>query len=136
VARSSTEAEYRSLTSTATELSWIAKLFADIGYKLPSLPVLWCDIISAIALSNNPMFHSRTKHFELDFHYIREQVLNQKLTVKYVCSQDQIADIHTKSLSKQRFLFLMSKLSLQSPPFSLRGCKETSLQEVKQVKVS
>ncbi|CAL9026148.1 unnamed protein product, partial [Prunus brigantina] len=136
VARSSTEAEYKSLTLIATELSWIAKLFANIGYRLPSLPVLWCDNISAISLSNNPVFHSRTKHFELDFHYIREQVLNQKLNVKYVCSQDEIADIHTKSLSKQHFLFLRSKLSLQSPPFSLRGCKETSLQEVKQVKVS
>ncbi|XP_021833784.1 uncharacterized protein LOC110773568 [Prunus avium] len=131
VARSSTEAEYRSLAITAAELTWICKVLTDIGFSLHSTPLLWCDNISAISLASNPVFHARTKHVELDYHYIRELVLSKALTVRYVCSQDQIADIHTKALPKERFLLLKSKLSLRSPPLSLRGCKRTNMQPTK-----
>ncbi|KAM2558058.1 hypothetical protein TB2_015106 [Malus domestica] len=124
VARSSTEAEYRSLAHTAAEITWICQLFSDIGFKLSSLPQIWCDNVSAIALASNPVFHARTKHVEIDYHYIRELVLAKLLTVKFVCSADQLADIHTKSLPRPRFLHLRSKLSLQPSPFSLRGCEE------------
>ncbi|KAM0992752.1 hypothetical protein ACFX2A_008619 [Malus domestica] len=115
VARSSTEAEYRS--------------FKDLGLHLPQVPSLWCDNLSAISLASNPVFHARTKHIELDYHYIRELVLANLLKVQYVCSQDQLADIHTKSLSKSRFLYLQSKLALgpfDASKFSLRRCKESS----------
>ncbi|KAM1243720.1 hypothetical protein ACFX2G_035943 [Malus domestica] len=121
VARSSTEAEYRSLANTAAELSWISKLLVDIGYSPPCSPQLWCDNISAISLAKNPIFHARTKHVEIDYHYIREKVLAKQLDVRFVCTQDQVADIFTKSLSKSRFTFLRHKLSLRVPPFSLRG---------------
>ncbi|KAM1580053.1 hypothetical protein ACFX1Z_041414 [Malus domestica] len=129
VARSSTEAEYRSLAYTAAEITWICKVFKDLGFHLPHVPSLWCDNLSAISLASNPVFHARTKHIELDYHYIRELVLANLLKVQYVCSQDQLADIHTKSLSKSRFLYLQSKLSLgpfDASKFSLRGCKGSS----------
>ncbi|KAB2608862.1 hypothetical protein D8674_012030 [Pyrus ussuriensis x Pyrus communis] len=129
VARSSTEAEYRSLAHTAAEITWICKVFKDLGLHLPHVPSLWCDNLSAISLASNPVFHARTKHIELDYHYIRELVLANLLKVQYVCSQDQLADIHTKSLSKSRFLYLQSKLSLgpfDASKFSLRGCKGSS----------
>ena len=75
VSRSSTEAEYRALATTATELSWLRILFKELRIFLPYVPVLWCDNVSAIALSANPIFHSRTKHLEVDYHYVREKVL-------------------------------------------------------------
>ncbi|CAN6726958.1 unnamed protein product [Malus baccata var. baccata] len=136
VARSSTEAEYRSLAHTAAELTWICKKFCDIGFPLSQVPTLWCDNISAISLASNPVFHARTKHIEIDYHYIRELVLVNLITVKFVCSQDQLADIHTKSLSKSRFSYLKSKLSLGSmvdPKISLRGCIEIDAKSSKQV---
>ncbi|KAM1682854.1 hypothetical protein EV1_033760 [Malus domestica] len=129
VARSSTEAEYRSLAHIAAEITWICKVFKDLGLHLPHVPSLWCDNLSAISLASNPVFHARTKHIELDYHYIRELVLANLLKVQYVCSQDQLADIHTKSLSKSRFLYLQSKLSLgpfDASKFSLTGCKGSS----------
>ncbi|KAM1079012.1 hypothetical protein ACFX2B_013622 [Malus domestica] len=121
VARSSTEAEYRSLAHTAAELSWISKILTDIGYSLPCVPQLWCNNISAISLAKNLIFHARTKHVEIDYHYIREKVLANQVAIRFVCSQDQIADICTKPLSKSRFTLLRYKLSLRLPQFRLRG---------------
>ncbi|RXH88317.1 hypothetical protein DVH24_042388 [Malus domestica] len=77
-----------------------------------------------ISLASNPVFHARTKHVEIDYHYIRELVLANLIKVHFVCSQDQLADIHTKSLSKSCFAALKSKLPLVSsidPKLSLRG---------------
>ena len=125
VARSSTEAEYRSLAHTAAELTWVCKILRDLHFSIPTLPTLWCDNISAISLASNPVFHARTKHVEIDYHYIRELVLANLLKVQYVCSEDQLADLHTKSLSTSRFQFLCSKLPIgiySDSPSSLRGC--------------
>ncbi|KAM2632204.1 hypothetical protein EV1_022966 [Malus domestica] len=127
VARSSTEAEYRSLAHTAAELTWVCKVLKNFGFPLSATPTLWCDNISAISLASNPIFHARTKHVEIDYHYIRELVLANLVKVQYVFSKDQVADIHTKSLSKSRFQFLQSKLSLgtlSNSKFGLRGCKD------------
>ena len=121
VARSSTEAEYRSLANTAAELTWIGKLLVDVGLALPSTPLLWCDNISAISLARNPIFHARTKHVELDYHYIRERVIGNQVNVLFVCTQDQVVNICTKPLSKHQFLSLRNKLSLWLPSFSLTG---------------
>ncbi|XP_028964631.1 uncharacterized mitochondrial protein AtMg00810-like [Malus domestica] len=123
VAQSSTEAEYRSFALTATEITWICKIFKDLTFPLSHTPTLWCDNVSAISLASNPMFHARTKHIEIDYHYIRELVLADLITILYVNIEHQIADIHTKSLPKSRFHFLRSKRSLGAPPISLRGCK-------------
>ncbi|CAL8083411.1 unnamed protein product [Prunus armeniaca] len=120
VSRSSSEAEYRQLAYTAAELSWLKSLFRDLKLHLVC-PTIWCDNISSIALASNPVFHSRTKHLEVDYHYVREKVVRGQLMVNYICSQDQIADLFTKGLSSLRFKFLVSKLLVASPPVSLRG---------------
>ncbi|KAB2595796.1 hypothetical protein D8674_031246 [Pyrus ussuriensis x Pyrus communis] len=130
VARSSTEAEYRSLAHTAAELTWICKIFRDVALPLTTIPTLWCDNVSAISLASNPVFHARTKHVEIDYHYIRELVLAKLLQVHYLNPQSQLADIHTKSLSKARFQLLRSKLCLGPPPFSLRGCNKAPIAHV------
>ena len=120
VSRSSTEAEYRQLAYTAAEISWLRSLFHDL--QLPFLrPQLWCDNISSIALASNPVFHSRTKHLEVDYHFVREKVVRGELIVNFICSQDQVADLFTKGLSSSRFKTLVSKLPVVSRPLSLRG---------------
>ncbi|CAN6706516.1 unnamed protein product [Malus baccata var. baccata] len=121
VAHSSTEAEYRSLANTAAEITWICKLLADISYSLPHSPKIWCDNLSAISLAKNPIFHARTKHVEIDYHYIREKVLANQVSVQFICTQDQVADICTKSLSQPRFILLRDKLQLRVPQSRLRG---------------
>ncbi|KAM1024520.1 hypothetical protein ACFX2C_037789 [Malus domestica] len=121
VARSSTEAEYRSLANTAAEITWICKLLADISYSLPHSPTIWCDNLSAISLAKNPVFHARTKHVELDYHYIHEKVLANQVSVQFISTQDQVADICTKSLSQPWFILLRDKLQLRLPQSRLRG---------------
>ncbi|XP_028112625.1 uncharacterized protein LOC114310743 [Camellia sinensis] len=133
VSRSSTEAEYRSLAHTAAELTWLQMLLADFHIPQPSPPVLWCDNMSALSLATNPVFHSRSKHIEVDCHFIREKVARRQFFLKYVPSLDQLADIFTKSLSTARFSFLTSKLRVGLPPLNLRGHDKAEVQEVHQV---
>ncbi|VVA15957.1 Hypothetical predicted protein [Prunus dulcis] len=86
-----------------------------LGSSLLTLtrPKLWCDNISAIFLASNPVFHTRTRHVEVDYHYIREKVVRQKLEVGYLLTHDQIADIFTKGLSSHRFRLLVDKLHVR-----------------------
>ncbi|KAG5535026.1 hypothetical protein RHGRI_022961 [Rhododendron griersonianum] len=122
VARSSTEAEYKALANTTAEVTWFSELLKDLDVCLPSSPVLWCDNISAIALASNPVFHARTKHVEVDFHFIREKVLNKQQVIKFVPSHLQTADIFTKPLTIGRFQFLKDKAEAFSPStLSLQG---------------
>ena len=122
LARSSTEAEYRALASTATEVIWIQQLLSEIGVRLhTSPPVLWCDNMSAQALASNPVYHARTKHFELDLHFLRDLVTSRKLEVLYVSTAHQPVDLLTKPLSGSRFLSLYHKLHLGLAQLNLRG---------------
>lgn len=74
VSRSSTEAEYRALAETSAELTWIANLLKDLHIPQDGPAILYCDNLSAVHLTTNPAFHSRSKHFETDWHYTRERV--------------------------------------------------------------
>ncbi|KAH9684435.1 retrovirus-related pol polyprotein from transposon RE2 [Citrus sinensis] len=112
VARSSTEAEYRSVAATAAELRWVCSLLAELGVTLQSSPVVYCDNIGATQLSSNPVFHSRMKHVAVDYHFIREQVQSGLLRVAHVSSADQLADLLTKPLPRSQFLLLRDKIGL------------------------
>lgn len=90
-------------------------LLRDLGVFLRTPPVLWCDNIGAIQLAANPVFHARTKHIEVDYHFVREKVIRKDLELRYVATIDQIADIFTKGLSTVRFTALKSKLSIDAP---------------------
>lgn len=122
VARSSTEAEYRSMAHTTAELTWLTYLLHDIGVSLPRTPQLFCDNISALHMTVNPVFHARTKHIELDYHFVREKVVMGALVTHYTSSSDQLVDVFTKPLPKDAFVQFRSKLGVHSsPPASLRG---------------
>uniref|UniRef100_A0A2N9FFC2 Reverse transcriptase Ty1/copia-type domain-containing protein n=1 Tax=Fagus sylvatica TaxID=28930 RepID=A0A2N9FFC2_FAGSY len=112
VSRSSTESEYRALATASAEVCWIRTLLKELGIYLSQPPTLWCDNVSALAIASNPVFHARTKHIEVDFHFIRERVLRKDLVVKFVSTIDQLADIFTKSLPTQRFLDLQRNLTV------------------------
>ncbi|RWR75576.1 Zinc finger, CCCH-type [Cinnamomum micranthum f. kanehirae] len=129
VARSSTEAEYRALASTAAEITWLTYILRDIGLYLFQPPILFCDNISALHMTVNPVFHARTKHIELDYHFVREKVALGSLVTRFVPSTSQVADILTKPLSRHQFEHLRVKLGVQpaSPP-SLKGCVEDKSQ--------
>ncbi|GJR67015.1 putative RNA-directed DNA polymerase [Tanacetum coccineum] len=74
VSRSSTEAEYKALADTVTELTWLQALLNKLGIRSSSTPILWCDNLGATYLSANPIFHARTKHVEIDYHFVQEKV--------------------------------------------------------------
>ena len=96
-------------------------LFKELGLFFHAPPTLWCDNLEALALASNPVYHACTKHIEVDYHFIREKVVNKDVHTCYLPTIDQIADIFTKGLTFHRFLFLRNKLQVCSTPISLQG---------------
>ncbi|CAL2280003.1 unnamed protein product [Prunus armeniaca] len=84
VSRSSTEAEYRALANASVEAAWIRQILADLHVFLPDPPLLFCDNMYALALSSNPVFHSRIKHLDVDFHFVQERVQRKDFLVHYI----------------------------------------------------
>jgi hypothetical protein len=121
VSRSSIEAEYKALANATAELLWIQSLLKELGIFLSAAPILHCDNIGATYLSSNPVFHARTKHIEIYYHFVRDRVAQKSLTVKFLSSKDQLADILTKPLVSTRFAHLRSNLNVCSQPLRLRG---------------
>ena len=103
VSRSSTETENRSLAHVAAEISWVQSLLNELQFPLSSTPITWCDNLGASALAANPVYHARTKHIELDVHFIRDKVLQKLLDIRYIPSHHQVADCFTKGLTSTRF---------------------------------
>lgn len=85
VSRSSSEAEYRSLANCVSELLWVKQLVDEIGVS-QTIPVVWCDNTSTVAIAANPTHHARMKHVEIDHHFIREKILTGDLQVNFVPS--------------------------------------------------
>ncbi|KAJ9542283.1 hypothetical protein OSB04_028789 [Centaurea solstitialis] len=121
LARSSTEAEFRAVASTTTEVQWITNLLSELSFTLPMVLVIYCDNLSATTYSANPIFHSQMKHLALDFHFVREKVQNGSLRVTHISGDDQLADVLTKPLLRPRFQLLVSKIGLANSSSILRG---------------
>ena len=122
ISRSSAEAEYRAMAYSTADITWITYLLRDIGVRLATPPILFYDNASALAMTKNLLFHARTKHIELDFHFVHEKVARGSLLTYHVPSTSQVVDIFTKALPKDSFQMLQLKLGvLPPPPSSLRG---------------
>eukprot|EP00253_Pinus_taeda_P022847 PITA_22847 len=106
IALSTAEAEYVAAASCCTQLLWMMQTFQDFQITCtPPIPIL-CDNTSAISISKNPVMHSKTKHIPIKYHFLREQVLEQKVKLEYVPSKEQVADIFTKPLPRETFEYL------------------------------
>lgn len=88
VTRSSTEAEYRAVANTASELSWVVSLLLELGVPVTATQTAYCDNLGATYLCANPVFHSRMKHIALDYHFVRGQIQNHRLRVQHVSTHD------------------------------------------------
>ena len=110
--RSSTEAEYRSMTQTACKMMWIKSLLAEFGFGIELSMSMHCDNQAAIFNAKNPTFHERTKHIEVDCHYVKDLVMKEIISAPYTQSSEQFADIFTKGLSVGVFESLCIKLGM------------------------
>jgi len=78
------EAEYRAIALGVTELMWLKLLFQELGYPCAAIPIVWSDNLATKSMSENSIFHSRTKHIELDIHFVREKVESGEVEIRYV----------------------------------------------------
>ncbi|KAJ0970933.1 hypothetical protein J5N97_018892 [Dioscorea zingiberensis] len=114
VSRSSTEAEYKALANATAEIIWVQSLLGELGVFQSRAPCLWCDNLGATYLSVNPVFHARTKHIEVDYHFVRERVALKALEIRFIPSQDQVADVFTKPVTARQLAAAQRNLNLTS----------------------
>ena len=120
VARSSTEAEYRAMAAGTADVTWVRHLLQELQEPISS-SMLLCDNQSAINIAFNPILHCRTKHIEIDQHFVRQKVEEKEIEPAYVRSDMQVADIFTKGLSTHQFWALKDKLSMIKDHTQLEG---------------
>jgi len=102
VTLSSMEAEYRGVAVVACEVVWLQKLLSDLGQSMDVPIVIYCDNISSILLANNSIYHVRTKHIEVHYHFIREKILAKEIDLIHVSTKNQVANIFTKALGTDK----------------------------------
>ncbi|KAA0031906.1 putative mitochondrial protein [Cucumis melo var. makuwa] len=98
------------MASTASELIWIKHLLHDMQIECSEPIQMFCDNQAARHIASNPVFHERTKHIEVDCHFIRDKVQSKEIEIPFIRSQEQLADIFTKALDKKTSQQILSKL--------------------------
>ena len=122
VSRLSTEVEYRSLATLVTELIWVRNLLFEVQVPLKVTPMLYCDNMSAILLAANLILHSKSKHFELDLHFVQDHVAKGHVQISHVPAHAQVDDVLTKPVSSAFFHNFRAKLGIvDCQSLSLRG---------------
>ncbi|KAL3507064.1 hypothetical protein ACH5RR_032446 [Cinchona calisaya] len=112
VSRSSAESEYRAMAQSTCELIWIHQLLSEIGLDT-SLPMkLWCDNQVAVHIASNPVLHERTKHIEVDCHFIHEKIQQNLISTNHVKTGELLADFFTKALSSPRIDYICNKMGM------------------------
>ena len=113
VSRSSAEAEYCGMAQGVCELLWLRRLLRDLGFG-PQKPIdLYCDNKTAIAIAHNPVQHDRTKHVEVDRHFVKEKLDAEIISFPFISSEYQLADVLTKFVSTMVFLNSLDKLGMR-----------------------
>ncbi|GJV32036.1 retrovirus-related pol polyprotein from transposon TNT 1-94 [Tanacetum coccineum] len=108
-AMSTAEAEYVSLSACCAQVIWMRTQLLDYGYKYNRIP-MYCDSKSAIVISCNPVQHSKTKHIDIRYHFIKEHVEKGTVEIYFVRTKYQLADLFTKALPKERFEYLVHRI--------------------------
>ena len=116
VSRPSAESEYRALALATSEILWITYMLKELKVSLHKPHVLHCDNSSAEALASNLKYHSRTKHIELDLHFVKEHIANKELFIEHVSNSDQLTDVLTKPLRFDHFAYMRTKLNVSLRP--------------------
>lgn len=129
VSRSSAEAEYRAVAHAAAECCWLRNLLRELHVVVDKATVIYCDNVSAVYLSENPVHHRRTKHVELDIHFVREKVALGQFKVLHIPTRYQFADIMTKGLPTPLFNEFRDSLCIRSHEATTAGgCQQPILQ--------
>ncbi|GJV22098.1 retrovirus-related pol polyprotein from transposon TNT 1-94 [Tanacetum coccineum] len=111
-AMSTAEAEYVSLSACCAQVIWMRTQLLDYGFKYNRIP-MYCDSKSAIAISCNPVQHSKTKHIDIRYHFIKEHVERGTVEIYFVGTEYQLADLFTKALPKERFEYLVHRIGMR-----------------------
>jgi hypothetical protein len=114
VSRSSAETEYRAVANGVAEACWLRQLLVELHSPTPRVTLVYCDNVSAVYLFTNPVQHQRTKHVEINLHFVRERVAVGDVHVLHVSTTSQFADIFTKGLTYLVFLEFCSSLNICS----------------------
>nr|GEW68938.1 retrovirus-related Pol polyprotein from transposon TNT 1-94 [Tanacetum cinerariifolium] len=109
---SSVEAEYVSLYACCAQVLWMRTQLTDYGFHFDKIP-MYCDSKAAIAISCNPVQHSRTKHIDVRYHFIKEKVKKGIVELFFVRTEYQLADLYTKALYEDRFKYLVRRLGMR-----------------------
>ena len=121
MALSTTEAEYVTACSASCEAVWLRKLLSDIFDQQLDATCIHCDNQSCVKLSENPVFHDRSKHIEIKYHYIRDMVQRGAVKLLYVATEEQIADVLTKPLARMKFEYFRERLGVLQIEASSQG---------------
>ena len=130
VALSTAEAEYMALSSAAQEAVWMRELVSDLGNSPINSTVIFEDNQSAISMAKNPQYHRRTKHINIKYHFIREQVANGTICLKYCKTEDMLADLLTKGVGPEKFERLRMLYGMSKQESSEKECGGNALSHV------
>ena len=112
MALSTTEAEYMAASHCTREAIWLRQLLEDVGCSHDEGTLIMCDNQGAIALAKNPVHHSRTKHIDVQHHFVREKVDRGVIRLEYCPTEDMVADVLTKALARDRHERLIRRMGI------------------------
>ena len=125
VALSTTEAEYMAASHCVREALWLRQLLDDVRCKYDEGTLIMCDNQGAIALAKNPVYHARTKHIEVQHHFVREKVARGAIMLEYCPTEEMLADVLTKALARERHERLTRRLGICEFGHSQSGSVES-----------